>query len=47
MVRSIMRLVFKLSNFVASIALLLAVTSVSNTCCFMSYQPDLPEELNL
>lgn len=29
----------------ASLALLLALHSVSNTCCFLSYQPDVPEEL--
>ena len=29
----------------ASLALLLAENSVSNTCCFLSYQPDVPEEL--
>lgn len=29
----------------ASLALLLAVNSVSNTCCFLSYQPDVPDEL--
>ena len=29
----------------ASLALLLAVNSVSNNCCFLSYQPDVPEEL--
>lgn len=36
---------FKLGGCVASAALLMAVTSVSNTCFFMAYQPDVPEEL--
>ncbi len=29
----------------ASAALLLAVSSLTSTCLFMSYQPDVPEEL--
>lgn len=36
---------FKLGGCVASVAMLLALTSVSNTCMFMVYQPDVPEEL--
>lgn len=29
----------------ANLALAMAVVSVGNTCCFLSYQPDAPEEL--
>lgn len=42
MVRSIL---VKLSGALASAAMFLAVSSVNNTCCFMLYQPDVPEEL--
>lgn len=35
----------KLLGCMAKLALVLAVTSVSTTCCFLSYQPDLPVEL--
>ena len=35
----------KMSSLAASVAMLLALTSVSSTCIFMSYQPDVPEEL--
>lgn len=33
------------SGWIASMAVLLAITSVQNTCLFMAYQPELPEEL--
>ena len=39
-------LFFKILSCTASLALMLAMNSVSNTCCFLSYQPDIPEELN-
>lgn len=35
----------KLSAILASVAMLLAISSVSSTCGFMLYQPDVPEEL--
>lgn len=37
--------VIKLSALLASVAMLLAISSVSSTCMFMLYQPDVPEEL--
>lgn len=30
---------------VANLALIMAVISVNSTCCFLSYQPDVPDEL--
>lgn len=39
------RILTKLGKMCASIAMLLAVSSVNSTCCFMLYQPDVPEEL--
>ena len=35
----------KMNQILASTALLLAVYSVSATCMFMIYQPDVPKEL--
>lgn len=35
----------KLGALLASAAMLLAISSVSSTCFFMLYQPDVPEEL--
>lgn len=35
----------KLGALLASAAMFLAVSSVSSTCMFMIYQPDVPEEL--
>lgn len=35
----------KLGALLASAAMLLAVSSVTSTCGFMFYQPDVPEEL--
>ena len=35
----------KLGTLLASAAMFLAVSSVSSTCGFMLYQPDVPEEL--
>lgn len=35
----------QLRQMCASIAMLLAVSSVNSTCFFMLYQPDVPEEL--
>jgi len=39
------KILMKLGQMCASIAMLLAVSSVNSTCCFMLYQPDVPEEL--
>lgn len=38
-------LLYKILSCTASLALIMAVNSVSNTCCFLSYQPDIPEDL--
>lgn len=35
----------KLLCSVANLALVMALVSVSSTCCFLSYQPDIPDEL--
>lgn len=35
----------KLGTLLASAAMFLAVSSVGNTCVFMLYQPDVPDEL--
>lgn len=45
MKKMIRNVAFKLSGLVASVAFSLAVYSVGNTCVFMTYQPDVPEEL--
>lgn len=39
------RFVAKWATMFASLALLIAASSVQTTCLFMSYQPDLPDEL--
>lgn len=39
------RAVIKVCSLLASIAIFLAVSSVSSTCVFMIYQPNLPKEL--
>ena len=38
-------LIRRIMSCAASFALVLAINSVSNTCCFLSYQPDVPKEL--
>lgn len=40
-----MSLIRKLMLGCANLALTVAVISMGNTCCFLSYQPDVPEEL--
>lgn len=45
MKQKVRTILFSLSGLVASVALLFATTSVSSTCVFMSYQPNVPEEL--
>ena len=37
--------IVKFGSLLASLAMLLAVSSVNSTCGFMLYQPDVPEEL--
>lgn len=39
------KIIVKLSGWMATMALFLAVESVQNTCLFMAYQPIVPEEL--
>lgn len=39
------RMFGKILSCTASLALIMAIHSVSTTCCFLSYQPDVPEEL--
>lgn len=39
------KILTKMGKMCASIAMLLAVSSVNSTCCFMLYQPEFPTEL--
>lgn len=41
----IKKVMISLGQLSASVALLIAVYSVNSTCMFMTYQPDIPEEL--
>lgn len=36
---------WKAGGLLCVIAMLMAVISVNNTCCFSAYQPDVPEGL--
>lgn len=45
MKNSLNSLLIKIASWITSMALLIAVQSVAHTCMFMTYQPDLPEEL--
>lgn len=36
----------KYATLMAGLAIMLATVNVNSTCLFMSYQPDVPEELN-
>lgn len=36
---------YKLGRLLASLALLLATYSVNSTCLFMTYQPEVPDQL--
>lgn len=45
MVRRIKTMLIHLSRLTASLAFILALYSVNQTCLFMMYQPDVPEEL--
>lgn len=38
-------IIFKLSGMIAGLAMLVAISNVNSACLFMSYQPDIPEEL--
>lgn len=38
-------LIWRIMSCAASFALMLAINSVSNTCCFLSYQPNVPNDL--
>lgn len=45
MKKKINTILSKCTTLVASLALLVAASTVSSTCVFLAYQPDLPEEL--
>ena len=45
MKNTVNRLFIKVVSWITSIAFIMAFRSVSHTCMFMTYQPDLPEEL--
>lgn len=36
---------WKIGSLACMIAMLMALISVNNTCCFSAYQPDVPEGL--
>lgn len=38
------RTLVRFGTLLASAAMFLAISSVNNTCMFMLYQPDVPEE---
>lgn len=38
-------MILKLSGMVAGLAMLVAIGNANSTCLFVSYQPDVPEEL--
>lgn len=42
----IMNLVMKLATPLAALAMMVAMSNAGNTCLFMAYQPDMPDELN-
>ena len=41
----IMNGLMKLAGSVATLAMVCAVSNLSSTCLFLTYQPDVPEEL--
>lgn len=41
----IMNGLMKLAGSVAALAIVCAVANVNNTCLFIAYQPDVPEDL--
>lgn len=42
---TLQKLFLKLSGLLACMAMFFAMSSTSNTCMFMLYQPDVPKEL--
>lgn len=38
-------LIWKFGSLACLLAMLTALISVNNTCCFTAYQPDVPENL--
>lgn len=38
-------IILKLSGMVAGLAMLVAIWNANSTCLFVSYQPDVPDEL--
>lgn len=38
-------IILKISGLIASLAMVVAVGNVNSTCLFVSYQPDIPDEL--
>lgn len=45
MMTRIHRVFSKYAALMAGLAIMLATVNVNSTCLFMSYQPDVPEEL--
>lgn len=41
----VQHIIRKILSCTANLALFLAMNSISNTCCFLSYQPNVPEDL--
>ena len=41
----IMNGIMKLAGSVAALAMVCAVSNLNSTCLFLTYQPDVPEEL--
>ena len=45
MMTKIHSMIIKSAALMAGLAIMLATFNVNNTCLFLSYQPDVPEEL--
>lgn len=43
----IRKLISMFGTLAASLAVMVAVNSVANTCVILAYQPDLPDELKV
>ena len=39
------KIAFKLSGMITGLAVLVAISNVNSACLFISYQPDVPDEL--
>ena len=39
------KIISSCATLLASLAVMIAVNGVGNTCVFLAYQPDVPEEL--